>query len=318
MSEKILKELGFDECVCELPSGFHASVTLVNAQSCQKVVKIISKSCLDEEAAALELQKDIIAYYDELKKINIPTPENDIRIIRNDRGYDLVIISPFCGFNLSETIKHGSEAESLEAASSILSVIGKFFTNRICEKSFELICGLDPKPDNFTRDQKGNVHYIDLMPPRCRKNGRALVEFPAPRSKKGYDLAYFRHFDARGIILVFRTQLCRLRPSLRPQILGLLYAFYEKTLGPECVEYFESFAGNIFNRADRSQRQKIIAEIKEDDMYLFRDIATQLSFENPDRCGKKWLEEIFHLTHFYDDVPSFENARKIKQMLKSV
>lgn len=315
MIKRVLREIGMEGYVCNLPSGFHASVVLVEKEGLQKVVKIISKDCLNSKKSALALAEDITAYYHELKKIGVLTPENDFRVVKNGRRRDLIIISPFCGLNVSSRIRSGTEDECLDTISAILSEIKKFFLHPVSSGSSELICGLDPKPDNFTIDSFGQMHYVDLMPARYRKNGRAIVEFPSPSSLAGYDLAYFRHFDSRGILLVLRTQLCRIRHDLRPQILKLLADFGCSLDSCSLTDYFVNFPGERFIAASEAVRWEIIERLDEGDIYLVRDIATQLAYENPLQLERGWLENVFHLTHFYDDVPAAENIEKIKKIL---
>ena len=317
MIKKILRKIGMDGCVCNLPSGFHASVVLVEKEGWQKVVKIISKDCLRTKKSARLLAEDIVAYYQALKNIGVITPENDIRIIKNGQRYDLVIISPFCGHNVSSRIRSGTEKECLDTISSILAIVKRFFLHPVSSDSSELVCGLDPKPDNFTLDRAGQMHYVDLMPPRYRKDGRAIVEFPPPSSPAGYDLAYFRHFDSRGILLVLRTQLCRIRHDLRPQILELLTDFSRGFNNPCLKDYFDDFPGERFISAGPSERKEIIERLGDEDIYLIRDIATQVACENPLHFDRGWIEDIFHLTHFYDDVPAAENIKEIKKKLSA-
>ncbi len=315
MPYKILERLKINGEVSLLPSGYHSSVILVAQNGFKQVIKVISKRELNSIKVADQLARDIQAYSNLLQKIGLPTPDVKVELISNGSIWDIVVISPFCGHDISNDISDGSESLCLESIDKILLPMGLIFKQQLELDDFELQIGIDPKPSNFTLDENGAIYYVDLMPPRYRRDGVALVEFPPPVSKNAEALAYFRHYDMRGLLFVLQTQLCRLRFDLRPQILEKLWLFSEQFCSGRLSHYLKQIPSSRFISALPKNREEIISLIRRDDMYEMRDIALQLAFENMDLYSLKEIESIFQLSHFFDNTPSTENVERIKALL---
>lgn len=318
MPHRILQKLKLDGPVEMLPAGYHSSVLLVGGNDNRRVIKIISKPELTEMVIAQQLADDIQAYAQELQEKELVSPLIEIDLLGNGGLVDIVISSPFCGPDASRIMKSAPQARCQEIASKILDLLRCLFRHSLIPGGFELQTGIDPKPDNFTVDDFGVMNYIDLMPPRYRRDGVALLEFPEPFSAKGRQLAYFRHYDMRGILTVLQTQLCRVRPTLRPEFQKLIRQFIKEFRGNGLSDYFNYLPSFQFCRASQSERFQIVDSLHQDDIYSMRDIVCQLVSEQPDQYGEIEIEKVFHLSHFFTDAPPADKICLIKLILKEM
>ncbi|MBI4415329.1 MAG: hypothetical protein HY566_03795 [Candidatus Kerfeldbacteria bacterium] len=299
-------------------SGSHSVVhrTHLNGHGGPVIIKEIRKK-FPSAADISALGRDVVEYANRLNRCGVATPQPIavFPVIEGDTCY-LTTVDPFVGDDLEVAITSGEREVCLRAVDDLLEVLLRLSSRCTEPDGCELEVGIDPKPANFTRDDSGAVHYVDLMPPRWRKNGYPMVEYPAPRSEFGQQVAYFRHYDLRGLLVVLRTQLCRLRPTLRPLFVERLQAFTQRLPG-EVARYHTSFAGTRFSSLDRQGRLALIGKLTDGQIYEMRDIACQLAYEQTHNHGAAdgFLEQVFHLTHFYDDVPDRNQMDRARELL---
>ncbi|MDD5110329.1 MAG: hypothetical protein PHI63_03890 [Patescibacteria group bacterium] len=299
--------------------GSHAIVYRTKVGGDSFVVKEIRKDFADEEQVRL-LGADMVAYAEQLNAAGVPAPVPletcPIRYEDDDALY-LVTIDPDVGDDVETHIREGEEGNCLRIVRDMLEIVGELFRQTTPTGTSELVIGIDPKPANFVRDHSRAMSYVDLMPPRFRKLGRPIVEYPEPKSRRGFDLAYFRHYDQRGLLEVLRTQLCRLRPSCRREFVGAIQEF-AGAFGPRLTDHLREFPGTLFSTAATRRREEIVVGLPDDAMYPVRDIACQLAFEHPDRCSDETLQTIFDLSHFHADTPDPDRMNKAKRMLLEI
>jgi len=318
MCQKVLTQLGYNGNLTRLPSGYHAKVFLLNQSALPVVLKIISKPELADGQLARQLLADMGLYADELRRIGVQSPSIDAQLLFSDGQWHLVITSPYRGLDVSTTIASAPAEHSLNVVTDILTLLRQFFLHPVATQSLELQVGVDPKPANFTRDEQNQLNFVDTMPPRARRDGQPIVEFPIPQSAAGYQVAYFRHFDMRGILVVLQTQLCRLRPQSRSEFRSTIRQFADEFRGNGLVTFLDEFAGTRFVAAGETGRLEIIESLGTDDMYEMRDIGTQLIEENPDLYGFEILEQVFALSHFFHDNPAPGNIELAKKILSAM
>lgn len=315
---EVLAQLGFNGILFKLPSGYHAEVFRIETGASAEVLKVISKPELADSQLAHQLVADMALYAAELQRIGVRSPMIKTELLQSAQQRHLVITSPYCGVDVSKAIATAPLSHSLQIVSDILGLLRQFFLHPLMPKSLELQVGVDPKPANFTRDSENQLNFVDTMPPRARRDGQPIVEFPKPQSAEGCRVAYFRHFDMRGILIVLQTQLCRLRPHDRSKFCTLIRQFATEFHGNGLVTFLDQFVGTRFIQADRDSRIEIIDSLGTDDMYEMRDICAQLVEENPEVYDQEILERIFHLSHFFHDNPTPGNTTLAKKILISM
>ncbi|MDP2933078.1 MAG: hypothetical protein Q8N81_03010, partial [bacterium] len=165
---------------------------------------------------------------------------------------------------------------------------------------FVLDLGVDPKPANFVSRNGNNFHYVDWMPPRFVKNGIPLVEYEPPKSRQGQELAYFRSYDLRGILLVLQSQLSKLNPLARTAVKSLILKFAGE-VDPKIQGYLSSLVSETVFSASGSEVAHLVSQLQPQNIYELREIACELVCRG--RANSDFLAKAFQLTHFYDDVP---------------
>ncbi|KKU49464.1 MAG: hypothetical protein UX72_C0055G0003 [Parcubacteria group bacterium GW2011_GWA2_47_10] len=296
-----------------LPAGFHSDVTLIVHNGEALVIKIISKPEFANKAVAEELAQDIVHYHHLLKDIGVRLPPiNKIELLANGtNSWDVVVITPFLGYDAERKIKEKNVATTW-ALDGILQTMAPFFFNQqLCS---HLEVGIDPKPANFVSKDNNEYHFIDWMPPRFRKNGIPLVEFAPPQSKEGWDLAYFRSYDAKGILLVLQTQMCRLSPASRPEIKSRILEF-ANSISPDVRGFLADLPSEKLWGLDFESSRNLIEGLGPRDVYALREIACELHHRHNTPAGAILVEQIFRLTHFFDDLPDPDKIEQAKSLL---
>lgn len=294
-----------------LPSGYHTQVTLILHNGTHSVVKIISKPAFANPAVADELASDIRAYHLLLKRAGVRVPEIsrfEILTSSSGSGRDLVLIVPFEGHDAERRLLSGGLTMS-EVLDGILSAFHPVLSGHRNCVLVEL--GLDPKPANFVSHNGNHFSYIDWMPPRYLKNGVALVECEEPKSEAGRELAFFRSYDVRGILLVLQSQLSKLSPAARGQIKARILD-YARGLDAAAFEYLGNLPSEVVFRTGRSEALEVINGLGSRQLYELRGIACELVCRG--LADEAFMAEVFHLTHFYDDLPDtalFQRAQSL-------
>jgi len=289
-----------------LPSGYHTQVTLIIHNGQHSVVKIISKKEFVDRMVAEELSRDIRTYHAMLRQVGILVPDiSRIELLPSSTGHDLVLIVPFEGYDAERKIESG-ELTVAQVAEGVLHALKPLF---LAHKDFVLDLGVDPKPANFVSCNGNNFHYVDWMPPRFVKNGVPLVEYEPPKSQEGQELAYFRSYDLRGILLVLQSQLSKLNPHARPAVKSLIFKFAGE-VGPKIQDYLTSLVSETVFSASAQEAASLVFQLQSRNIYELREIACELVCRG--RANSDFLAKAFQLTHFYDDVPEpkrFQQAR---------
>lgn len=295
--------------------GSHAIVSRVQVDGESYMVKEIRKDFADEKQV-IALGADMVAYAEQLNAVGVPAPVPlEICPIWYDDVLYLTTIDPDVGNDVEMQLLNGDEGCCLHIVRDMLEIVGGLFRRTANARSLELEVGIDPKPANFASSRSRQMFYVDLMPPRFRKNGRPIVEYPEPKSRQGYELAYYRHYDQRGLLEVLQTQLCRLRPACRREFVGAIREFAQ-AFSLDLVDHLDIFPGTRFSATTSCRRRgEIIEGLPDDAMYAVRDIACQLAFEQPEICGVDTLQTIFDLSHFHADTPDRKQMDQAKRML---
>lgn len=285
-----------------LPGGYNSDVTAVVDNGVKKVVKIIGgkKEPMSEHEARC-LAADLIAYHEALTATGLRIPELEaVKLFENRvrAGFEVVEVCAFRGYAVDRELRESSrQAPELfrEISTAMLPVLCRRISNG------DLDIGIDPKPENFTRERK-NLWFVDTMPPRYRKGGVVLVEYPAPKTRIGQRIGYLRHFTLSGVFTVLRTQLGRLCPRLYERITRIADHFVSTNFPDEAIR--DRAVEEIVTR----QRIRSVNQCTSADVYVLREVACHLASKSS-ALGKHWLGQIFDLTHFEDGVSDASLAR---------
>ncbi len=307
-----------------LTPGFHVLEPLLTTDEFgrQIVVKTIGQADKDilNEKMARQLVEDIKYYYNILKSNNVNVPEQiSVEVIDHNNGrWGIVEKALFSGIDLEKLLIKGTEGDCIRLVEGILPNLGRIFLLRDLD-SYDVEVTVDPKPANWVCDSSGTVYYVDLIPPRFRKNDDVLLEFPraAPLSEADWKFLYRRYFDRRGIIHILFVQLCRLRPELRPVFNSLIVNFLAEIGDHLVLEFFNSLPAQrlatlIESGVSSSEAiNEIIDTIGLESADDIRDVALQLLQKK-----STFLAEIFNLSHV--DMSGRlepENVEKLKKLL---
>jgi len=312
--EKTLKKLRLTGSIELLPSGYHSDVILHEDTGERTIYKIIRKKELVEKASAQQLSSRIIKYHALLQEINFPVTDSiENYLMESDRGWDVIIKSPYAGNDVPCHYRNGAELPNL--AKKIVYALEEIFHHRTKDNSNELIVGIDSKPGNFCLlHSNGSIQYVDLVPPRYREADQILVEFDTPLSQDGFDVAYFRHYDIRGTLLVLQNQLSRLSPELRKIFKQIILATAKK-FGVE--SFFKDSKWEHFLTSPARKKREIIESLTPKNMYDIREITceiAQLGYPITD----EEIQVIFRKTHFFNDLPTQKDLNEVKKTLLKI
>lgn len=274
---------------------------------------------------ASEMLIDINNYRKKLEEINIPMPKEDRSFLEHDPGIEKAVIVrmiAWAGEDMASIIKKKSQsADRLEIKKLIhgmCDILASVIQNRL--EGWDVNVGFDPHCSNFTMDSNGKIWFVDLFPPRYRKDGQPIVEWPAPKTELGRQIGYFKHYDVRGIILCFLSQLSRVNPDLKYFFEESTLEYFKKILHEqEYKDFLEAFNNlpwikfrkNLLNKLDKnpllelkeliknSIKSKIFDDV-EYNIYNLREIATELAIIGA--MNKEELESFFKESHFEDEL----------------
>lgn len=293
-----------------IPGGSHSTVVLMG----DVVLKVVAdkKRPMNEETAR-GFAEAMIRYDELLQRAGLHTPTPiEVEVVRNvDTGiWTIVQRAPFAGRDLAVLLRE-EKPEAVEASVAQLIAVLRSPLHAVFRGN-ELYVGIDPKPANFTRDWLGVLSFVDLFPPRYRDDdGQVYVEYPEPTTAAGQEVAYFRHFDRRGILLVLLSQLSRLRPELRAFFKRKVWAFADEFyLG----DWFRDSVVEKFLAADEASRCRIILGLTAKHLYDMREIACELVAASGGFYTRDDLDRIFHISHFNDGL-HVNTVRRIKLVL---
>ena len=323
----------------EIKKGINSDVTFHNFPDGSREVTVrygLAKGGF-EKKEALEMLEDILVYHQELEKRDVPLPEIKDKKVEFDsevNKHTIVKVVPWTGAEvgkLIETSDWEKERETIEKlVKRMLEIITPICRER--KSGWETEIGIDPRSANFTLDGQNKLWFIDLFPPRFRKNGVAIVEWPWPKGKLGTTLGYFKHFDVRGILLCLLAHLARVKPEAKSRFEELMLEEAKKMM---TEKELAEFAGELQRTAwvklrnllkknksgtnfFQDAREIISSAIRDKvfdvdyNIYTLREIATELAAER--LISVEELEDFFRASHFEDQLTE-EQEKRLQVML---
>lgn len=279
-------------------------------------------------AEAEEMVKDLLCYQQELEKRNVPIPKIEQTHLEYDHTLDKAIVikvTPWTGRELRHLIQGAHPVKDLKVMEAyiraMMKIIGRVANERF--QNWETVVGIDPRCSNFTLDDQGKMWFVDLFPPRYRKNGIPLVEWPEPVSEMGKKISHFKHFDARGIILCTTAQLARTQPTLKSFFEGIVHEEARKMMKEQEHEQFMKELSSTpwmklrsllsspeqWNKDTLQEAKNIVSFAAEQQVfevdysvYTLREIALELA--QLKIITNEELKNFFSLSHFEDTLPS--------------
>jgi len=265
---------------------------------------------------------DVLAYHSLLVKAGVPVPEVlslSIEVDPITHRASIVKTMRWKGEDLTVLIaSHSHEEQALrDIIGKMVRTIEPLLRQHI---GFELPVGIDAHVSNFTLHQDA-LHFVDIFPPRFRKNGRPIVEWPAPKSILGHELGFFKHFDLRGVMLVMSAQLARIAPRQKAFLESVLLEAFAKIVPKELAEMQAELEQSPWIRIrallasvtlSAEQLREAVRIIKEAphtrifgvryNVYALREIALELA--SAGSLTEAELEAFFQRSHFEDELSS--------------
>ncbi|MFZ5390797.1 MAG: hypothetical protein ACOZAJ_00795 [Patescibacteria group bacterium] len=306
-----------------LTPGFQVvkPLLVLDEQGRQVVVKSVGQevSIFDKNRAEI-LAADVIRYRSLLAEIGVVIPEMiSIETVNynNNGKWGIVEKSLFKGLDLGRLIIQSDVARCKLLVAGIIDNMVKVF--RASDLStFDARVTIDPKPSNWTFDDKGIVNYIDFIPPRFRENnGNILLEYPrfAFLSKADWDFLYSRYFDRRGLVKILFVQLCRLRPELRNLFKDMIGSFLDDINDQLVLNYFNSLPSvelqELLTKSEDNLIVKMISSLDQSSADDIRDIGLLLFTQD-----QQMLDQIFSLSHI--DMSGRLESEKLIQLKKII
>ncbi len=289
---------------------------------------------------ALQTMQRLATYQKNLEELHIPVSPIEQLILEYDPSSQRAVItkvSPWVGTEVSALLERSGPGD----APFIRDLVGKMMSilQPVCKmrwRGWETRIGIDPRAANFTLDAAGKIWFVDVFPPRYRHKKGPLVEWPEPRSRLGRTLGYFKHYDVRGIILCFVSQLGRANPALRTLTESMVFDSLDKLLSEKeralFIQGIEQTSWkkvrsliNAHSSLSRADKRRIIAFIRGAAreqvfrrpyyVYALREIALELAAAG--LMSSDSLEEFFRKSHFEDKFPSGK-LQELEQHLSSI
>ncbi|TAK04867.1 hypothetical protein EPO33_02620 [Patescibacteria group bacterium] len=283
-------------------------------------------------AEAVRWSDDIAAYHDELARRGVPLPPLERMVIEHDRATERAVIvktSPWTGHDVSHLLEHTPVGGDPDAVARLVRQICAILVPICAERhvGWETEVGIDPRCSNFTVDADARMWFVDLFPPRFRKNGIPIVEWPHPQSDEGFRLGVFKHFDVRGIALTTIAQLSRILPLQKAAFENDVIAGLAAALRPEeRTELADGLARSPWHRVrtalaagNTAEVAAIIAGAPTEPVfgapygvYALREIALELAAAG--RLTRQALEDFFRASHYEDALPKERLEGLIRQL----
>jgi len=277
-----------------------------------KVIKIFGETVEIAVSQATSFIRDIYMYRQTLEDLGVKVPPlSDIQIVtyqnQSSGKLNITEISPFYGESFEDLILKANKEGCLKLQKRIFKCLGNLF-----EKSpGELLqVGIDLVPRNFTGN--GNDWYIDLVPPKLRKNGSFQLEIPEVKDPICFKIGVDRHYRKSEIVRVLLVQLCKLRPELYPYFLQGIEDFLSEKGENEVKEIFRQRLAAREIKAN-NEDIKLISALKFVHIYDLREIACIYAFNS--LISPKELREFFSLSHFQDKPLPAKAIKQLKDRL---
>lgn len=287
-----------------MKGGSHAEV-LRHGLDHRRIVKVIRGHEPLTASAAAKLADDIGIYQQLLRSYGVRLPTASSISWHATAGVAIVVlIESDEGKDGDAFLTQADVGETRLLVENLLDTIEPVLQTH---EQGNLSVGIDPKPSNFAKNGSGHFSYVDTTPPRFRRNGEVLVDLPVPTHPQAWQLCYWRAFTVEGVLMTLYTQLCRLRPDLRPLF---WQSIVQSASRHSAADYFHQLPSVKFEYQIPEQRQAVVADLQPHQMYVTRDLACWFAHRYPLDCSKQWLEKKFQQTHFKGDVShNFETVR---------
>lgn len=192
---KLIKKLNFNS------GGIHNEASLYRWQSKDYVVRKVGKQYNLSIQEVITLEKNLHAYYDLLKKyLVIDLPK--IFLTKIDKKQNIILLLTEY-FSKGKVVEVKTVTQKIKYFKAISKLIIKLASSKNNLYLNQLICSIDPNPDNFFIDSKGKLIYNDFTPPFYREKGkwfefRRRDEIHAKKSDKEK-----RYFTGLNLLLLF-------------------------------------------------------------------------------------------------------------------
>lgn len=248
-----------------------------------------------------------------LKSCGIKTPEPIFTIkTTNDLGQHVFIeISPYIGPSCDNLLLKASPQEALILTQKILEATQLLLSS--CSISTKrLLCGLDMIPRNFTQDSSGQIWYVDHWPPKKEKGDKLTLEYPEPNDPEVIEIGIYRNYTLQGILQVFLTHLCRLRPELRREFQNLITKFLQKIKAQTILQELDNSPAKRLERDDVGLKE-LLEPLGFPETLDLREIACELVYQG--KLKPQTLDQIFQESHFQDQKLEEEKIQSIKHLM---
>ena len=276
------------------------------------------------------LAKDILCYYPLLRGGIAVSNIDEVILLEERDEAEIVIKSPFKGADCESLIRKTDDNDEIkQLVKRMLDLLAPLLNKR-CENdnapiglglntggfecvmnrmicSHQVFVGIDSKTANFCQSN-GELCFVDFFPPRYRKTDSVIVEIPEPKTQLGYRLGYWKHFTVCGILHVFFSQLCRIRPDLREEFENIILGYF--SVFPCVKSYFENSCWkkvrDLLNKENYPAVIEIIDSMFGADIYQMREIAAELAYAK--LMSKEDFEYFYRKSHFEDTLPEKQIA----------
>lgn len=232
-----------------------------------------------EEAA--RLVEDIRAFTKVAGQVGINVPRNYLSNVIPDGAPDkraLYFISKAAGKDLGKIIQETNDPEV------ILDLFTEYlqFYKHVWEDGSRI--SLDPPPANFCLDKDGNMHYVDVFPPRMvTDDGRTISEMPAP-SEETRDFIERRYFGVEQARVIYAQWL---------------RAVHTKNIDPDLLTHHirEILGEHAYQQIHLSpeERDRVLTQPTPTDVDTLRILAGELAARG--QMSTQEMKTIFHLCH---------------------
>jgi hypothetical protein len=192
----------------KLIKKLNSSGSAFNSEACvyiwldnHYVVRKIGKQYNLTDNQLVNLGKNIHTYYKLLQKhLAIGLPKIFLTTTLKEQDV-LLLVTEY--FQNRKVINYKNNSRKFEYFRIIAMALINLINSKSNIYSSKLICSIDPNPDNFFVDLKGQIIYNDFTPPLYRKNGKWLEfrrrdELHVKRTDKEK-----RYFTGLNLLLVF-------------------------------------------------------------------------------------------------------------------
>lgn len=287
---------------------------------------------------ALDKYRDLLQYQLELETCRVPLPKILKIVIEYDHAAERAMVLKTSAWTGKDVHCLLGELDARRDRKKILSLVRQMcrILVPLCKDrlaGWETRVGIDPRASNFTLDERGKMWFVDLFPPRYRKQGQPIIEWPEPKNELGRRLGYFKHYDVRGIMLCTMAQLARVKPELKADFEAGVIGEMSKAFSPkEKKDFASGLAAAPWKRIRGLARRKgnsaralmantirgaVAEKVFGIDYYVYtlREIALELA-------GLGWLkkdslEKFFRDSHFEDELPGAVLAELAERLVKA-